>query len=119
MEVLNGMAEKGSEHVKYLHDLLISLHPATGPSKPEEETSPTIYNMIDQEAPVSDPEGSSSTVPPQPAAHAPDGVFQAMDELLLREGMSIDANFWEEGYGNYDLNMIWQEDYGTYDMTMI
>ncbi|KIW12639.1 hypothetical protein PV08_09917 [Exophiala spinifera] len=107
LEVLEGMADKGSDHVAYLHSLLMSLCTAMrlGPEQKEtciDDTAPPRAHMQPPR-----PLSEVSAALPHFDSGSDLGDLQAVDDLMKGcENITVDPNFWWEGYGMLDINKI-------------
>jgi hypothetical protein len=110
--VLRWMADKGNSHIQARHQFLLNLR-----SRIPSESTTT-------------PDTSASIIPPHVSTHAnntsnafvpltltnnsdidttvpfPESTNPSLDHMLRFETTSGDAGLWEEGYRNFDINVV-------------
>ena len=103
MEILQGMAEKGSDHVRYLHNLLLSLCTAMELGQPNETS---MGNCSQIQTTQTSRIGDFAAILPQLDLTANLGGFQTGDNLMWDENAINDSNFWWEDYSILDIDKI-------------
>lgn len=94
LKLLNGIAEMGNSHIKFLHRLLLSLYPMT-----------VDEPMAHIQVPAPPPDPFTAFMVQSDGYIVNPGIFSAVDGLLFQEGGAGDERIWEEGFEFFDVNM--------------
>ncbi|CAI6077251.1 unnamed protein product [Clonostachys chloroleuca] len=104
LEIMQGMADKGSDHVRYLHNLLLNLCTAMGLRQPNESSTDTSTQIQGPEIPS--PARDLAALLPQFDLSNEVGEFQGDEDMMRDLDVTNDPNFWWDGYGILEMNRI-------------
>ncbi|KAF2089564.1 C6 transcription factor [Saccharata proteae CBS 121410] len=107
LDVLRGMAEKGNGHVRARHQLLLKLRNMASGAPDAIAPASTQTAVESTDLPVEDAPATGPTAPiGLPSAPFPTLVDDAsLHGICALDDGTIDAGLWEEGYGNFDVDV--------------